>query len=257
MSDLILLDVDDAVATVTLNNPAKRGAMSYDAMVQLAEAFAGLGERDDVHAVILASVGQVFSSGHDLSEMVGTDRARHERFFGASAELMLTIRRIPQPVIARVHAHSAAAGCQLIAGCDLAVAAEHARFSIAGLRIGMFPTLPAVPLGRTVGDKMALRLLLTGDALTSHEALAHGLVSHVVPDNEIEAATMRVARQIADYSATIVGHGKQAYYGQAELGVEEAYRYAVGAVCDNVVLPDGQEGITAFLEKRSPVWQHR
>ncbi|NLE97745.1 MAG: enoyl-CoA hydratase, partial [Propionibacterium sp.] len=168
--DLVLLDVDDAVATVTLNNPAKRGALSLEAMQRLTDTFREVGGRDDVHAVILASVGKVFSSGHNLAEMAGDDRARHERFFAASAALMLAIREIPQPVIARVHAHTAAAGCQLVAGCDLAVAAENVQFSIAGLRIGMFPTLPAVALSRTVGDKMALRMLLTGDVLTAEHA---------------------------------------------------------------------------------------
>jgi len=256
-TDLVLLAFEGPIATVTLNNPAKRGALSLAAMRQLTAAFEEVGTRPEVHAVILASIGKVFSSGHNLAEMAGDDRAVHETFFGASADLMLAIRRIPQPVIARVHADTAAAGCQLVAGCDLAVAAEHVRFSIAGLRIGMFPTLPAVPLSRTVGHKMAMRMLLTGDALTAEQALQHGLVSHVVPADVINEATRHVAEQIAQYSSAVVGHGKHAFYAQSELETDEAYRYAVDAVCDNVLLPDGQEGITAFLEKRSPSWVNR
>lgn len=255
-NDLVLLDIEETVATVTINNPAKRGALSLEAMRLLIETFLEVGARPDVHVVILASVGKVFSSGHNLAEMAGNDRTAHEAFFHTSAELMLTIRRIPQPVIARVHADAAAAGCQLVAGCDLAVAADHVRFSIAGLRIGMFPTLPAVSLSRTVGDKIALRMLLTGDQITAEHALQYGLVSHVVPADVINEATLHVAQQIAQYSRSVVGIGKQAYYAQAELGTEAAYDHAVEAVIDNVLLPDGQEGINAFLEKRAPVWNN-
>lgn len=255
--DLVLLDVESCVATVTLNNPAKRGALSFEAMRRLIRTFDELASRKDVHAIIFASTGSVFSSGHDLKEMQGDDRQQHEVFFTASAELMLAIRRVPQPVIAQVHADVAAAGCQIVAGCDLAVAADHVTFSIAGLKIGMFPTLPAVALSRTMGDKQAMRLLLTCDSLDSEQALQFGLVSHVVPAAEIEEATMDVARRIAGFSTSVIGLGKQAYYEQAELDTEDAYRYAVQAVCDNVLLPDGQEGITAFLEKRTPHWRHR
>lgn len=255
---LVTVEVDGPIATVTLVNPHQRGAMTFEAMVGLREAFEELAPRSDVRVVVLASEGAMFSSGHNLREMAGDDAEWHRRFFEASADMMLAMRRMPQPIVAQVHASSAAAGCQLIAGCDLAVAADDARFSVAGPRIGMFPMLPAVPMVRTMGEKMLLRLYLTGDSLAADEALTHGLVSHVVPAADVVAATREVAERIASYSGQVIGDGKLAFHRLLDMADEGArYAFAVEAVCANVAKPDAQEGIAAFLEKRDPVWEHR
>ena len=258
MTDIVLLKISGPVATVTLNNPEQRGALTFDAMLRLRSIFEELADRSDVRAVILASEGKVFSSGHNLREMSSDDFTWVNQFFTASAEMMLAIRRMPQPVIAQVHASAAAAGCQLIAGSDLAVAADTARFSVAGPRIGQFPTLPAVSMIRTCGQKASLRMYLTGEDIDAHEAQRMGLLSHVVPESDVVEETRRIAEKIASFSGQVIGDGKRAFYEMADIADEStAYHYAVQAVVANTLMPDGQEGAAAFLEKRTPEWLHR
>lgn len=257
-NDIVLLELAGPVATVTLNNPEQRGALTYDAMVRLRQIFDDLAGNCDIRAVILASEGKVFSSGHNLREMHSDDFGWVNQFFTASAEMMLAMRRMPQPIIAQVHASAAAAGCQLIAGSDLAVAADTARFSVAGPRIGQFPTLPGVSMIRTCGQKATLRMYLTGESIDAHEAQRMGLLSHVVPEADVVAETRRVAETIASYSGQVIGDGKRAFYEMADIADEStAYHYAVQAVVANTLMPDGQEGAAAFLGKRTPQWVHR
>lgn len=257
MDELVLLDIDDAVATVTINNPAKRGALSIPVMQALDEAFRTIAGRTDVHAVILRSEGKVFSAGHDLSEVRGADHAKQQEIFSTCSQLMLLIQRIPQPVIAQVHGLATAAGCQLVATCDLAVASEEAHFATPGVKIGLFCSTPMVALTRAVDRKTALKMLLTGEPIGAQEARTQGLVSHVVPAAELEQKTREVANTVAKFSAATVATGKRAFYEQAELTTEQAYARMDEVMTENALAHDAQEGINAFFEKREPDWQHR
>lgn len=256
MSSLVKVSVDGAVATVTLDNPAKMGALSLAAMQQLTAAFTDIGTRDDIHVVVLASKGKVFSAGHDLSEVRGAGEAQQREIFETCSELMLTIQNIHQPVIAKVHGLATAAGCQLVATCDLAVASQSARFATPGVRIGLFCSTPMVALSRAVPQKVAMRMLLTGDPITADEALAHGLVSDVVSDETLDEAVADLAARVAKASAATVSIGKQAFYEQLTLSTGDAYTKMSEVMTQNALMADAQEGIGAFLEKREPVWQH-
>lgn len=256
MSSLVKVSVDGAVATVTLDNPAKMGALSLAAMQQLTAAFTDIGTRDDIHVVVLASKGKVFSAGHDLSEVRGAGETQQREIFETCSELMLTIQNIHQPVIAKVHGLATAAGCQLVATCDLAVASQSARFATPGVRIGLFCSTPMVALSRAVPQKVAMRMLLTGDPITADEALAHGLVSDVVSDETLDEAVADLAARVAKASAATVSIGKQAFYEQLTLSTGDAYTKMSEVMTQNALMADAQEGIGAFLEKREPVWQH-
>jgi len=256
MSSLVEVSVDGAVATVTLDNPAKMGALSLAAMQQLTAAFTDIGTRDDIHVVVLASKGKVFSAGHDLSEVRGAGEAQQREIFETCSELMLTIQNIHQPVIAKVHGLATAAGCQLVATCDLAVASQSARFATPGVRIGLFCSTPMVALSRAVPQKVTMRMLLTGDPITADEALAHGLVSDVVSDETLDEAVADLAARVAKASAATVSIGKQAFYEQLTLSTGDAYTKMSEVMTQNALMADAQEGIGAFLEKREPVWQH-
>lgn len=256
MSSFVHVTVQDAVATVTLRNPEKMGALSLEVMRQLTSAFTEIADRREVHVVVLGSEGKVFSAGHDLGEVHGAGEAQQREIFETCTELMLTIQNIPQPVIAKVHGLATAAGCQLVATCDLAVAGHSARFATPGVRIGLFCSTPMVALSRAVPQKVAMRMLLTGDPITADEAVAHGLVSDVVPDDQLTDAVDALARQISSASAATVTIGKRAFYDQLNLPTNEAYSKMSEVMTNNAVLPDAQEGIGAFLEKRKPVWQH-
>ena len=257
MSSLVEVTKENAVATVTLHNAAKMGALSMAAMRELTATFNDIDQRDDIHVVILASEGKVFSAGHDLAEIRGADEPTQQQIFATCADLMLTIQSIAQPVIAKVHGLATAAGCQLAATCDLAVAATSARFATPGVRIGLFCSTPMVALSRAVNRKIAMRMLLTGEAISAEEALGHGLVSHVASDEELDATVLSVAQQVSGASAATVAIGKQAFYEQLELSTEQAYTKMSDVMATNAVMHDAQEGIGAFLEKREPVWRHR
>lgn len=253
----ILFDRDGAIAYVTMNRPAKRNALSVDHMQELTACFAAIGAERAIAVVILRGNGPVFSAGHDLSEMVGQSREFYEHEFAVCAHLMETIVNLPQPVIAEVHGIATAAGCQLVASCDLVVAAEAARFATPGVKIGLFCSTPMVALSRAVGRKKAMEMLLTGEFISAEEARQAGLVNRVVPAAQLAETTRALAETIAAASPLVVGIGKQAFYRQAEMPLHEAYVYASGVMAANAQLEDAQEGMCAFLAKRKPEWKGR
>ncbi|GAA2096775.1 MULTISPECIES: enoyl-CoA hydratase [Brevibacterium] len=256
-TDLLTIQIRGAVVTLTLASPATRNALSTTLMTQLRDTLETVGERTDLHAVVLAAEGHVFSSGHDLKEIRGASHARQQEIFDLCADLMLTVQRIPQPVIAQVQGLATAAGAQLVATCDLAVAAETASFATPGVRIGLFCSTPGVAIARALPTKQAMRMLLTGDALTAQQALAHGLVSDVVPAEELVEAAQALAEKVAEASSATVALGKAAFYRQLSMSTPEAYAAMAATMAENAVLPDAQEGIDAFLTKRTPTWQGR
>ena len=256
-TDFVTTATVDTVATITIERPETRNALSVEVMEALIAALEEVGSRTDVHAVVLASAGHVFSSGHDLTEVRAADHEEQERIFAVCSRLMLLVQQIPQPVIARVQGVATAAGCQLVATCDLAVAAQSARFATPGVRIGLFCSTPMVALSRAIAPKHAMRMLLTGDMVPAATALTMGLVSDVVADEDLVTATDALARTVAQASSATVAVGKRAFYDQLDLPVEQAYEEMTTVMAQNAVSPDAREGIGAFLDKREPVWQHR
>jgi enoyl-CoA hydratase/carnithine racemase len=253
MSDL-LTSIDAQLGIVTLNRPDRRNALSLELMRQLIAALDQLASDPNVRAIILASTGKAFSSGHDLTEMTGRTVADYRRIFDVCAELMTKIQSIPQPVIAQVQGIATAAGCQLVATCDLAVASDSAQFATPGVRIGLFCTTPMVALTRAVGRKHALEMLLTGKIVDAATAAEWGLINRAVPADQLESETRSLACQIAQASSFTVALGKQAFYAQIDLDQPKAYAYAKEVMTMNSLADDAQEGITAFLEKRAACW---
>lgn len=253
----IMVGADGPIARITMNRPDKRNALSLAHMQELTECFKTLGQTREVQVVVLAGNGPAFCAGHDLSEMIGRDPETYRHIFDVCCELMETVQSIPQPVIAQVHATATAAGCQLVATCDLVVASEEARFATPGVRIGLFCSTPMVALSRAVGQKKAMEMLLTGDFISAEEALAVGLVNRTVPAEELEAQTRELAEKICEASPLVVGVGKQAFYRQVEMPVEQAYAYTKEVMSFNASFADAQEGMCAFLEKRKPEWKGR
>ena len=242
------------VAVVTMNRPQRRNALSIELMQELIATLDGVGRSLEIRAVILAAAGRVFCSGHDLSEMTGRDINEYRRIFDVCTELMTKLQAIPQPVIAEVQGIATAAGCQLVATCDLAIAAEEAAFATPGVKIGLFCTTPMVALTRAIGRKRALQMLLTGEMVDARTAAEWGLINQAVPAAELPAATRRMAAKIADASSLVVGLGKQAFYTQIDLDQPKAYAYAKEVMSMNALAADAQEGIGAFLGKRPPCW---
>jgi enoyl-CoA hydratase/carnithine racemase len=253
----ILIEVDGTTARLTMNRPEKRNALSLAHMQELIDSLKAIGESKEVQVVVLGGNGPAFCAGHDLSEMVGRDPEFYRHLFDVCCELMETIQAIPQPVIARIHGVATAAGCQLAATCDLVVASEEARFATPGVKIGLFCSTPMVALSRAVGQKKSMEMLLTGDFISAEEALAEGLVNKVVPAEDLDSETQRLAGKIVEASPLVVGVGKQAFYRQIEMPVEQAYAYTKEVMSFNASFADAQEGICAFLEKRKPEWKGR
>ncbi len=253
---LLLRQVQDAIATITLNRPAARNALSMALMGELIEALQALGEDSSVKVVILAASGPGFCAGHDLKELRSKPRREiYHSVFQRCSQLMQSIVALPKPVIAQVHGIATAAGCQLVATCDLAVAAEDARFATPGVNIGLFCSTPMVALSRAVPNKQAMEMLLTGDMISAARAREIGLVNRVVPASELAAATMALAKQIAGKSPLVVKIGKEAFYAQKEMGLANAYEYASEVMTTNMMARDAAEGIDAFIAKRPPVWR--
>lgn len=254
----ILVEDEGPIATITMNCPACRNTLSLTMMEELVAALKLIGSDDArVRVVILAANGPVFSSGHDLRELVEGDIRGYRRLFDVATELMLTIEAIPQPVIAKVHRLATAGGCQLVAACDLAVASEEATFTVPGMKIGLCCTTPMVPLTRAIGRKRALEMLLTGEVVSAATAADWGLVNRVVPDEQLDAAVRDLALTICNASPLTVELGKQTFYVQADLDDPKAYAYAKELMTMNAMASDAHEGIRAFLEKRQPVWTGR
>jgi len=243
-----------AAAIVTMRRPERRNALSLAMMRELTAALGELAGDRGVRAIILAGEGTAFSAGHDLRELRGRDEPAYTEIFDQCVALMAAVEAAPQPVIAEVGALATAAGCQLVAACDLAVASTQARFATPGVRIGLFCSTPMVPLSRDIGRKRAMQMLLTGEPIDAPTALDWGLVNAVVAPEELRPATLALAAQIAGVSRTVVGLGKATFYRQLDLSETLAYALTKVAMVHNAQLEDAQEGIGAFIDKRPPRW---
>jgi enoyl-CoA hydratase/carnithine racemase len=246
---------DGGVAVVTLNRPERRNALSLGTMRELTSALRAIGDDRDVYACILRGEGPAFSAGHDLRELQCRDEAAYRQIFEACVELMQAIQSIPQPVIAEVATVATAAGCQLVATCDLAIAGNQAKFATPGVRIGLFCSTPMVALSRAVGRKRAMEMLLTGDFIDAQTAAEWGLVNRVVAQERLHDETLALARKIGEASRSIVALGKNAFYRQIDLDQRAAYAFTEDVMSRNALQADAQEGIAAFLEKRKPDWR--
>jgi enoyl-CoA hydratase/carnithine racemase len=255
---VLLEECDQGVLRLTMNRPEARNALSVALMSALLDALGRAAKEPQARVVVIAGAGPAFCAGHDLREL-RTDQKRetYERVFAQCSELMLAIVRLPKPVIAEVHGVATAAGCQLVATCDLAVAAEDARFATPGVNIGLFCSTPMVALTRAVGRKAAMEMLLTGKLVDAATARAIGLVNRVVPRDGLRDTVDGLAHEIAGKSAFTVAIGKEAFYRQAELDLAAAYAYAARVMTTNMLARDAGEGIDAFLAKRPPVWHDR
>ena len=251
----MLVHEDGPAARITLNRPEKRNALSLELMQELIATLRRVSGDPGVRAIVLDAAGPAFSAGHDLSEMIGRDVPFFQRLFDVCTELMETIHRLPQPVIAKVQGMATAAGCQLVAACDLAVAADSARFATPGVKIGLFCSTPMVPLSRAIGRKRALDMLLTGRPIDAATALDWGLVNRVVPAEALDDEVDAIVEAIARSSPLTVGIGKEAFYAQIELDEHRAYDLTKAVMAMNARADDAQEGMCAFLEKRPPEWR--
>jgi enoyl-CoA hydratase/carnithine racemase len=252
----IVVERAGEVVTLVLDRPDKRNPLGLATMRELRGRLEEAGADPDVRAVVIGARGPAFSAGHDLRELAGADEEATREVFDACAALMLTVHRLAVPVIARVQGIATAAGCQLVAACDLAVAAEDARFATPGVRIGLFCTTPAVEVVRAVGRTRAMEMLLTGDPIDAPTALAWGLVNRVVAPERLDEAARGLAARVTTASRATVATGKRAVAAMADLPLEDAYRSASSTMCANAAAPDAREGIAAFLERREPVWSH-
>lgn len=251
----LLLRKEEGIGFITLSRPEKRNNFSRETLAALREAVDDMAGDDEVRAIIIDAQGPVFSSGHNMKEFVGCDEASAREIFDFSSKLMADLQRLPKPVIAQVAGLASAAGCQLVASCDLVVAASTARFQTPGVMIGLFCSTPMVPLSRAVPPKKAMEMLLTGEPISAEEAERHGLVNRVVPPERLEAETLALARQIIQYSGSTIALGKEAFYKQLPLTLDAAYEVGKEAITRNAMTEDGQEGMRAFLEKRPPKWK--
>jgi enoyl-CoA hydratase/carnithine racemase len=253
----VLVHEDEHAVHITLNRPDKRNALSLELMQDLTDSLRRASARPGVQVIVLEAAGPAFSAGHDLSEMIGRDVPFFQRLFNVCTELMETIHRLPQPVIAKVQGMATAAGCQLVAACDLAIAADSARFATPGVKIGLFCSTPMVPLSRAIGRKRALDMLLTGRPIDAATALDWGLVNRVVPAEELQDEVAIIVDAIARSSPLTVGIGKEAFYAQIELDEHRAYDLTKAVMAMNARADDAQEGMSAFLQKRPPAWRGR
>ena len=260
LDDPLVLRTDraDGLTTLTLNRPGQFNSLSKDMLTALQAELDAIAASESVRVVVIAGAGKAFCAGHDLKEM----RANHsedfmQALFRQCGQLMLTITRLPQPVIARVHGIATAAGCQLVSMCDLAVAADVAKFAVSGINVGLFCSTPAVGLARNLGRKAALEMLLTGDFIDAMEAKSKGLVNRVVPADALDAEVERLVQSILAKSAVAVRTGKGMFYRQLEMGLAEAYDFAAGVMACNMMSEDAGEGIDAFMQKRPPVYRGR
>jgi enoyl-CoA hydratase/carnithine racemase len=257
MPDLQHIQTQDAlpVVLITLNRPEQRNVLSTDLMRELTAELDRQAARAECRAIILRAAGTVFSSGHNLREMLNRTLADEQEIFNVCTRLMQTIQSIPQPVIAAVQGLATAAGCQLVATCDLAIASEQAKFATPGVKIGLFCSTPQVAFSRNIGRKRALEMLLTGRMIDARTAAEWGLVNRVVPPDQLDAAALELAQQIASASPLTLKIGKQAFYRQIDADQATAYELMGQVMAENALTCDAQEGMSAFLEKRAPVWQ--
>ncbi|NNC78391.1 MAG: enoyl-CoA hydratase [Woeseiaceae bacterium] len=254
-ASVLLQDKQDGIVTLTLNRPQQYNALSAELLAALQSALDAIADDESIRVVIIAASGKAFCAGHDLKEMRSSDdRDIHQALFNQCGRMMLSIHELPQPVIAQVNGIATAAGCQLVANCDLAVAADDARFAVSGINVGLFCSTPAVPLSRNLLRKKALQLLLTGEFIGAQDAEQAGLVNEVVPGAELASATHALAAKIAAKSALSIRLGKDMFYKQLPMDLADAYSYASERMACNMDSHDAREGIDAFLEKRKPKW---
>jgi enoyl-CoA hydratase/carnithine racemase len=255
--DYLKFDLEDGIATVALNRPEKRNALSLELLQELNAVFASISQNNDVRVVIIRGEGKVFCAGHDISQLANCENTFCRATFDACMEVMDEIQGLPQPVIAQVHGVATAAGCQLVAACDLAVAEEGALFATPGVKIGFFCTTPGVPLVRAIGRKRALEMLFTGRMISAQEAEQYGLINKVVSADQLSTETVSLAQKIAEASPWVLSIGKAAFYNQVNLADSQAYEYAKEVMVTNLFAQDAREGFSAFLEKRKPSWKGR
>ncbi len=254
---ILLRETSGPVCTLTLNRPDQYNALSEALLDELQTGFDVIAEDKSIRVVVLAARGKAFCGGHDLKEMrANPDQAYYEALFKKCSRMMITMVRLPQPVIARVHGVATAAGCQLVANCDLAVASTEASFGTSGINLGLFCMTPGVALARNVNRKDAFEMLFTGDIVPAERAQEVGLVNRVVPADRLDAALAALAQLIIDKSQTAVAAGKRVFYRQLEMGLEAAYEYASEEMACNMMFHDAGEGIDAFIGKRKPAWRH-
>jgi enoyl-CoA hydratase/carnithine racemase len=253
----LVRDIKDQVAFLTLNRPERRNALSHELLSTLETTLEEIASDPTIRVVVLGAAGKVFSSGHDLGEMEGCSEADYRDLFALCSRVMLKFRQLPQPVIARVQGLATAAGCQLVAACDLAVASEEAAFATPGVKIGLFCTTPMVPLVRAIAAKPALEMLLTGQAISAQRAHELGLVNRVVPAGALDETIQGLIDTLLASSPLTVRLGKAAFYEQLALDEATAYGRATEVMTENACRDDAQEGIRAFLQKRKPVWTGR
>ena len=251
----LLVTSDGTAARIVLNRPEKRNALSLELMEEMIAALHDVSAAQDTRAIVIEGAGSAFSAGHDLSEMIGNEREFFAHLFDRCSVMMQALHEVPQPVIAKVHGIATAAGCQLVAACDLAVAAEGTRFATPGVKIGLFCSTPMVPVSRAVGRKRAMEMLLTGEPIDAATALDWGLVNRVVPHEELEPAVAELVRAIVKSSPYTVATGKHAFYSQVDRPEGDAYEHCELVMTENALAHDAQEGMSAFLEKRAPVWR--
>ena len=256
LQPLVLRDSAQGVATLTLNRGDRFNQLSSAMISALDTSFQALAQDPEVRVVVIAGAGRVFCAGHDLTEMRAyVDHDWQRELFDSCTAMLMKLIRLPQPVIARVHGAAAAAGCQLVSMCDLAVAADTAKFGLSGINAGIFCTTPGVGVGRNVSRKRAMEMLLTGEMIDANTALAWGLVNRVVPMAQLDSAVHALAANIAAKSPAAVAMGKQAFYAQIERDLPDAYSLAGESMACNMMDADATEGIDAFLGKRTPKWR--
>ena len=261
MTDILLRNDAGGIATLTLNSPQSLNALSDAMLAALQAQFDALATDTETKVVILEGAGKVFCAGHDLKEMTqgrqaeDGGRAYFHDLFTRCSRVMLSIPRLPQPVIAKAHGIATAAGCQLVASCDLAVAAQDTRFGVNGVNIGLFCSTPMVALTRNIPRKQAFEMLTTGAFINAEKAESLGLINHAVPAEELDNATLELAQALAGKMKGVLGIGKEAFYKQIAMPLDQAYEYTGDVITENMMLRDTEEGIAAFLEKRAPDWQ--
>lgn len=255
MAPVLIEQLRSQVVHIVLNRPDRRNALSQHMLQELEAALRRIADDQRIRVVVVASRGPVFCSGHDLSELANRSHEDYQRLFSLCSTVMLQLRHMPQPVIARVHGLATAAGCQLVAACDLAVATDTASFATPGVKIGLFCSTPMVPLVRAIPAKPALEMLLTGNAISAHRAYELGLINRVVPEEELDSAVQEFADAILASSALTIRLGKAAFYEQLAFDESTAYSWATQVMTKNALLADAREGIEAFLQKRRPVWR--
>lgn len=255
-SEILITEITGPIATLTLNRPDQYNALSDQMLDAVISSLDDIGRDESVRAVILGANGKAFCAGHDLKQMrQSADKAEHHRLFSKCSQMMLKINQLPQPVVAMVQGMATAAGCQLVATCDMAVASTDATFAVSGIRVGLFCSTPAVALSRNVSPKRAMQMLMTGEFIDASTAVEYGLVNSAVPPDELQTATLELVNRIIRHPRRVVNLGKEMFYSQLDLDLPAAYQGASDTISGNMMLEETIEGIDAFIEKRNPDWK--